>query len=99
MKFIYALLGIVLFFILSFLAEKLNFYITGCFYSIEHASGTFSYIYAIILTFSPFLGAVIGWKFANSKRNTYLLYFPFYFLFMFIFYWYSALYAGYPFFK
>lgn len=99
MKFLYAILGIVLAFIMSIAAHKIYFSLTGRYYSFEHGSGPFSGIYFDIVTFTPLIGAVFGWKYWSTKRRNLLWFFPIYFSVMYLFYWYSAVYAGYPFFN
>lgn len=99
MKYLYAFLGVVISFLLSLAAQKICLSMTGRFYSLEHGSGTFSYVYGNIIMFTPLFGAVICWKYWSTKRKALLWFFPIYFLVMYLFYWYSGVYAGYPFFS
>lgn len=99
MKFLYAILGIFMAFIMSIIAHKIYFSLTGRYYSFEHGSGPFSGIYFDIVTFTPLIGAVFGWKYWTTKRKSFLSFFPIYFIVMYVFYWYSAVYAGYPLFN
>ena len=98
MKYIYGLSGIIFSYILVAIAYKVYFSLTGRFYSIEHASGTFSYIYAFVILIVPlFIGFILGIK---SYKNKKLLFnFAAFFIFIITFIAYSATYAGYPFFS
>ncbi len=99
MRYVSAILSVIIAFILSFLAQSSMHKMTGRYYAVEHASGTFSYMYFGIIMLTPFFGLLIGWKYWTSKRISFLWFFPIYFIVMYLFHWYSAVYAGYPFFS
>ncbi|USA51974.1 hypothetical protein NDN13_10680 [Acinetobacter sp. C32I] len=99
MNFLFAVFGTVIALIFSVVAQKIYFSLTSRYYSFEHSSGPFSDVYWMVVTFTPLLGAVFGWKYRSTKNKNLLWFFPIYFIVMYLFHWYSAVYAGYPFFS
>lgn len=98
MRDISAFLGMMFAFMGSVLAQILMHKMTGRYYATETASGTYSYVHFGVIFLTPFLGLVVGWKYWSTKRISFLWLFPIYFVVMYLFHWYSAAYAGYPFF-
>jgi len=98
MKFISAILGMILAFMLSVFAQILMYKMTGRYYATETASGTYSYVHFGVIFLTPLLGLFFGWKYWSTRRISYLWFFPIYLFVMYLFHWYSAAYAGYPFF-
>lgn len=82
MKYLSAILSMVLTFMLSALAQTSMYKMTERYYAVEHASGTFSYVHFEIIMFTPFLGLLIGWKYWTTKRISFLYFFPIYFIVM-----------------
>ncbi|ENX37009.1 hypothetical protein F888_02345 [Acinetobacter courvalinii] len=97
MRFLFAILGIVIAFIVSACAEMTYFQLTKRFYPLDHGVSVFHYVYFTVLLLSPLLGAIYGYKYWTSKRKKLLWFFPVYFIVMYLFHWYSAVYAGFPF--
>lgn len=96
MRFVSAILGMILAFMLSIFAQMLMYKMTGRYYPTETASGTYSYVHFGVIFLTLLFGLFFGWKYWSSKRISFLWFFPTYFVVMYLFHWYSAVYAGYP---
>lgn len=97
MKFIFAGLGIVLFYVLSFAALKLFLLISGYHhYSADNVYGFFGYVYAVVFIISPLIiGGVVGWLYGKRPEKKLLLSLPIYFFLMFFFYYFASNFGGY----